>query len=205
MSRLPSPGALIRFSEVVDTMGVGRAFNSFDQTELTAMGGSVKADMSQPNSICMPYQREAAASKGSGAPGPGPAFNWTSTALVRWRPTRISEFADGYSGKPQVSGIAQDVTGGIGLGDRCDITITATGSDAWSSGSTPYYFYITGSGTPGSPGVFESWFAAPSNQGREIAFRCFGLSSTGAWRVRVCDFEGCGNREDIFTEIKYHQ
>jgi hypothetical protein len=205
MARLPSPGALIRFSEVLDIMGVGRAFNSFDQTELTAMGGFPQANMSQANSICMPYQREAVASKGTGAPGPGPGFNWTSTATVRWRPTRISEFADGYNRKPSVTGVASDVTGRNFLGDRCDLSITATGSDAWSSGSTPYYFYITGSGAPISPGVFDSWFVAPSNQGRDVSFRVFGLNSTGAWTVRVCDFEGCGNIGEISTVIKYHQ
>ena len=205
MARL-QPSGIITMSDILINMGVGRGFNSFDGTETLAMGAAPAADMTKNNSICMPYQKEAVASKGSGAAGPGPNFNWYSTVPVNWRPSRISEFYSAYNNKPQVTGYATAQTSPPGQGQQdsqhCTLTVIASNSDAWSSGSTPYYLWVEGSGT-GAPG-FGAWSVATDNQGTSKSYYVSGLNGSGAWTIIVCDYEGCGSRSEIRSTIKYN-
>ena len=184
-------------TDILNNMGVGKGFNSFDYTETLAMGGAPSADMTKDNSMCMPYQKEAVASAGSGSGGPGPVYNWYSTVPVNWRPSRMSEFYSAYNQKPQVNGYA------TATGDKttCVLTVLASNSEAWSSGSTPYFLWVEGSGT-GSPG-FNAWRAAPYDQGTRATYDVSGLNGSGSWTVFVVDYEGCGSRSEIKTAITY--
>lgn len=203
MARLPmpSPGANISFGNVVDYMGLGRGFNSFDITEKTAMGGLSQADMTKPNSICMPYQIEALASKGSGSSGPGPAYDWLSVSTTpnTWRPTRISEYGDAYRDKPQVSGTASET----GNAATAILNIICSNSEAYTGGSTPYYVYVCGSGTYANKCAWAVCSKSGS-LGTQQQIDVSGLAATGTWAVYVCDWEGCGCKSEIQTQIKYN-
>jgi hypothetical protein len=198
MARIsPTPGSEIRFSDILSKMGLSQSDRSFDSTEVTAMGGATEADLSLPNSICMPYQKEAIASLGSTGTR-GYEANWTHlTGITNWRPTRMSEFRNAYNNKPQVIGNCT----GNGTSTSCNMEVVGSNSDAYTSSSTPYYFRITGSGEFEGQNV---WVQANSADGKKYTTTVTTLpGGAGSFVVRVCDYDGCGNRSEINYSFSY--
>jgi hypothetical protein len=203
----PNP---ISMSQILGVMQLPLKDSSFDQTELKAMGAAPVSNMSNPNSICMPYQAQATKSQGRQGVGDwhGPNSIWTNfmaaTGGLNWRPSGLSEYYRAYNNKPQISGFSQGLNDGqSGSNQKCTLYLTASNSEAWSSGATPYYMWINGSGTTNpAKGV---WFIPSGNQATTQTVNVVNLSPPGAgnWQVYVCDWEGCGNSKDINADIGY--
>lgn len=204
MARIsPVPNSPITFSDILAKMGVAAFNNSVDATEVLAMGGGAgtgsgrESDPSAAYSLCMPYQRESLKSLGTPVKYYGPDAEWVSTAATNWRPARFSEFRNGYNSKPNVSG---DCTGN-GTTTQCTLVVTGSNSDAYVNGSTPYYFRITGSGSFVGLGI---WVPANNAAGNQFSVTASSVSQgSSSWRVRVCDYEGCGNSEVFYADFNY--
>lgn len=186
-SYLPGPGNFLQFSTVLTRMGLSFTNRSFDQTEVTAMGGVSEAAANAANSLCMPYQVEAVASLGNGGIG-GPNANWTSTSptfgQINWRQTRLSEFYRAYNSKPVVSAST------TGSGNRNTMTLNVAGSN--SDAGSPYYFWVeTNLGTASGLNSWQS--GSPS---RSYSFSGVG-GGTATIQIWIQDSEGCGNRFDF--------
>jgi len=199
----PTPGSPITFSDILNKMGISAFNRSLDATEVLAMGGgggSGPSRVSNPAaafSLCMPYQIEASKSLGTPVKYYGPDADWTSTAATNWRPARFSEFRNAYNSKPNVSGSC----GGTGDASTCNISIVASNSNAYSGSSTPYYFFITGSGSFSGQGV---WVAANNGGGDQYSATASGVSGgSSSWVVRVCDYEGCGSKNEFKSSFSY--
>lgn len=204
MARIsPVPGSPITFSDILSKMGVSAFNRSLDATEVLAMGGgggtgpSRRANPSASFSLCMPYQIEASKSLGTPVKYYGPDADWVSTASTNWRPARFSEFRNAYNSKPQVSGSCS----GTGNASTCTLSVVGSNSNAYSSGSTPYYFFITGSGTFAGAGT---WVPGNNGAGDQYSVTASGVAGgSSSWVVRVCDYEGCGNFNEFTNSFSY--
>jgi len=204
MARIsPVPGSPITFSDILSKMSISAFNRSLDATEVLAMGGgsgSGPGRVSNPAatySLCMPYQVEASKSLGTPVKYYGPDADWTSTAATNWRPARFSEFRNAYNSKPIVTGS----TSGTGNASTCNMSVVGSNSNAYSSGSTPYYFFITGSGTFTGQGV---WVQANNGAGNQYSVTASVVSSgSSSWVVRVCDYEGCGSKNEFTDSFSY--
>jgi hypothetical protein len=145
----------------------------------------------------MPYQEEALKSLGTPVKYYGPEADWTSTAAINWRPARFSEFRNAYNRKPSVNGSTSET----GNRTTCNLLVVGSNSDAYSSGSTPYYFFITGSGTFTGQGV---WVQANNAAGNQYSATASDVSrGSSSWVVRVCDYEGCGSKNEFTDSFSY--
>jgi hypothetical protein len=145
----------------------------------------------------MPYQVEATKSLGTPVKYYGPDADWTSTAGTNWRPARFSEFRNAYNSKPNVSGS----TSGTGTTTTCNLLVVGSNSNAYSSGSTPYFFFITGSGSFAGQGT---WVQANNGAGTQWSGVASSVSSgSSSWVVRVCDYEGCGSKNEFTDSFAY--
>lgn len=204
MARIsPTPGSPITFSDILAKMGVSSFNRSLDATEVLAMGGgagtgpSRVSDPSATYSFCMPYQKEAAKSLGTPVKYYANDADWTSTAATNWRPARFSEFRNAYTSKPSVAGTCT----GNGNTTQCNMTVTASNSDAYTSVSTPYYFLITGSGTFTGQGI---WSQANAGAGTQYSVLASSVSQgSSSWIVRVVDYEGCGSKNEFQNSFAY--
>ena len=206
MARIsPSAGSAITFSDILNKMSISAFNRSLDATEVLAMGGgagsgpSRAANPAATYSLCMPYQVEAAKSLGTPVKYYGYNADWTSTAATNWRPARFSEFRNAYNSKPIVNGY----TSGTGNPATCNVTVVGSNSDAYSSGDTPYYFFITGSGTLSGPGL-GMWIEADLALGTQWSGVASSVASgSSSWLVRVCDHEGCGSKNEFTNTFSY--
>lgn len=204
MARIsPTPGSPITFSDILSKMGISAFNRSLDATEVLAMGGGAGSGSNRVSnpaatySLCMPYQVEALKSLGTPVKYYGHNADWTSTAATNWRPARFSEFRNAYNSKPTVSGQCT----GNGTTTQCNLLVLASGSNAYSSGSTPYYFFITGSGS--FIGLGE-WMPGNNAAGDQFSATASNVSEgSSSWIVRVCDYEGCGSKNEFINSFAY--
>lgn len=203
MARIsPTAGSQIAFSDILNKMGISAFNRSLDATEVLAMGGGAGSGPSRVSnpaatySLCMPYQKEALKSLGTTVQYNGPAADWTSTAATNWRPARFSEFRNAYTRKPTVVGS----TSGTGNPTTCNFLVVASNSDAYTGASTPYYFFITGSGSFPTP-VLGVWVSANNAAGTQFSAVASSVASgTSSWVARVCDYDGCGSKNEFLSE-----
>jgi len=190
----PVPGSQISLSDILSKMGLSTSNRNLNSVELSAMGGYPNANSAFANGLCMPHQIEATASIGSTGTGATGA-KWTATSLL-WRPNRMSEFRNAYNSKPVASGSAS----GTGSSSSCTLVVNGSNSDAYSSISTPYYFYVTGSGSFTGK---NTWVVASQNNGTRQTYNVSGLAGSGSFTCYVQDFSGCGNKFEFFSNISY--
>jgi len=184
MARLPTAGNPLQFSTIRFYMGLTNPNSSLDQTEVTAMGGILSANASAANSLCMPYQLEAAKSVANGG-FYAPNANWESISSTfgstNWRAARMSEFFSSYNSKPVIS------VSNIGSGNRDTFTLRCQGSN--SDAGSPYYFWVnTNLGTAAG---LDSWQSGSPT--KDYSFS--GMSAgTATFQIWIQDSEGCGNK-----------
>ncbi len=203
MARIsPTPGSPITFSDILNKMSISAFNRSLDATEVLAMGGGAGSGPSRVSnpaatySLCMPYQKEASKSLGTPVKYYGPDADWTSTAATNWRPARFSEFRNAYNRKPSVVGS----TSGTGNPSTCNLLVVASNSDAYSNGSTPYFFNITGSGSLPAPGL-GVWQPANNAAGTQFSAVASSVASgSSSWVARVCDYDGCGSKNEFLSD-----
>jgi len=185
-SGIPSTGAV----SVGTSAGTTRSINTLmllaANTVNTSLDAREKNYMNEllTLGVCMPNQTEKNSSWGP-----------TGTSGT-YRPTRMSEFRGSYRWSQIVTGntiiATNDGNSPYSLNNgRC--SCTGNGSPAYTSSSTPYFFYvIRTSGSPRYPA--SGWTQATLNNGQTAQFT--GMQN-GNYNCFVKDWEGCGSAENL--------
>lgn len=193
-SGIPTTGAV----GVGNTAGTTRSINLLMGLAVATINSGLSAREQQAMTylttygVCMPGELEKS------------TITWAPTGAApygtpgnSYLPARLSEFRGSYSWPQIVTGnpiVASNNPNPPGPGNSI-LTVTGNGSPAYTSVSTPYFFYING---PSGRFPASGWRQATINAGQSTTFGGDGTGlSVGAYSVWVKDFEGCGTLENI--------